>query len=503
MRDQKLDTLSAVARQYSGRSSTRSTTRSTARCSTPACARRPTHRARASRCSASRAGPRALQTYLASDSTAQREIGDLQFAVALEAARTRRVGARHRGGQRRPRGRGGAAAVADAPGAKRPGVVLRRRLLGAAGGRRRHRLAHPPARARRGRARAARRAAGRLPARARVQPPRPRMERAARRVAQGDFGARFESGARDELGQLARTLDAMQQQLAELETRAAALHRHRVARAAHADLLAWRLPGAARGRGARRGDAPAPSCASCASRSTAWASSPPSCSTSRGWRPARWSCAPSRPTSASWPRAWPPEFTPALAAHESHLELRLTGGRVEALCDPERVAQIMRILIDNALNHTPAGTDVVLAATRRNGRARLSVTDFGTGIKRGDLERVFEPFFTSDDAQGSGLGPGHRARAGRSHGRRPQRRERPRAHDLRAGAPAVRPRARRPRRRGPARCGRAGGCGGGTRRRDDRRCRARRPRSRSSSRRARAKAASTRAGSTSASRPAW
>ena len=52
----------------------------------------------------------------------------------------------------------------------------------------------------------------------------------------------------------------------------------------------------------------------------------------------------------------------------------------------------------------PAGTDVVLAATRRNGRARLSVTDFGTGIRRGDLERVFEPFFTSDDAQGSGLG---------------------------------------------------------------------------------------------------
>ena len=98
------------------------------------------------------------------------------------------------------------------------------------------------------------------------------------------------------------------------------------------------------------------------------------------------------------------EFTPALAAHESHLELRLTGGRVEALCDPERVAQIMRILIDNALNHTPAGTDVVLAATRRNGRVRLSVTDFGTGIRRGDLERVFEPFYTSDDAQGSGLG---------------------------------------------------------------------------------------------------
>jgi signal transduction histidine kinase len=64
----------------------------------------------------------------------------------------------------------------------------------------------------------------------------------------------------------------------------------------------------------------------------------------------------------------------------------------------------MRILLDNALSHTPAGTDVVVSASRRDGHVRLAVTDFGTGIRRGELERVFEPFYTSDDAQGSGLG---------------------------------------------------------------------------------------------------
>jgi two-component system, OmpR family, sensor kinase len=74
------------------------------------------------------------------------------------------------------------------------------------------------------------------------------------------------------------------------------------------------------------------------------------------------------------------------------------------VCDPERVAQIMRILIDNALTHTPPGTDVVVSAAQRNGRARVAVTDFGTGIPRAARSRIFEPFFTSDDAQGSGLG---------------------------------------------------------------------------------------------------
>jgi signal transduction histidine kinase len=98
------------------------------------------------------------------------------------------------------------------------------------------------------------------------------------------------------------------------------------------------------------------------------------------------------------------EFTPALARHDSHLELRLARNPVRATCDRERVAQIMRILIDNALAHTPRGTDIFVSATRENGSVRLAVRDHGLGIHRTVLPRIFEPFFTSDDAQGSGLG---------------------------------------------------------------------------------------------------
>jgi signal transduction histidine kinase len=98
------------------------------------------------------------------------------------------------------------------------------------------------------------------------------------------------------------------------------------------------------------------------------------------------------------------EFEPVLAQHDSDLELRLAARRITAVCDPVRVAQIMRILIDNALTHTPAGTKIVVTAGRDNGRVQLAVRDNGEGISDHALPRIFEPFYAADDAQGSGLG---------------------------------------------------------------------------------------------------
>jgi two-component system OmpR family sensor kinase len=347
-------------------------------------------------------GTQGPQTYIASDSTAETEIADLHFDVALEAVRTGRVA---RGTEAGSTGRVAEAALPlrlTPPGAKRAGVFyvvvfsssledigtvsfIRKRVLVAAVI-----------------ALLAALAGGYLVARAfsrRVK----RMEQSARRVAQGDFGARFESGTRDELGQLARTLDAMQRQLAELET----ARRRFIATASHElrtpifslggflELLEdEELDEETRAAFLRQLRVQVDRLGKLAtdlldlSRLEAG---------SLELRP--------EPTDiGELAKAVAAEFTPALAAHESHLELRLAQGSVQAVCDPERVAQIMRILLDNALSHTPAGTDVVVAALQRNGRARLAVTDFGMGIGGGDLGRVFEPFYTSDDAQGSGLG---------------------------------------------------------------------------------------------------
>ena len=100
------------------------------------------------------------------------------------------------------------------------------------------------------------------------------------------------------------------------------------------------------------------------------------------------------------------EFTPAAAAARLRpRSSRSTRDPIEIECDPERVAQVVRILLDNALMHTPAGTGVVVSAARENGQVRLEVSDSGLGIRRQTMPHIFEPFFTSSDrAQGAGLG---------------------------------------------------------------------------------------------------
>jgi signal transduction histidine kinase len=98
------------------------------------------------------------------------------------------------------------------------------------------------------------------------------------------------------------------------------------------------------------------------------------------------------------------EFTPAMADHATDLDVRLPEQGPEALCDPERVAQIMRILLDNALRHTPAGTHVTVRADRSNGAAGFTVADAGPGLPEGSRAKVFERFYTGDAARGAGLG---------------------------------------------------------------------------------------------------
>jgi signal transduction histidine kinase len=77
-----------------------------------------------------------------------------------------------------------------------------------------------------------------------------------------------------------------------------------------------------------------------------------------------------------------------------------------ALADDERVRQIGRILLENAIVHTPPGTKVQITARELPSVVDLRVEDSGPGISPEDQGRVFERFYRADGvaAAGSGLG---------------------------------------------------------------------------------------------------
>ena len=343
-------------------------------------------------------GTEGVGTYLISDSTDEVDISDLSFEVALEAATTGRVATATEPGDQ---GRVGEAAQPLRYGGKVARVVvfssplsdvndtvalIRGQILLAGA------IAVVLA------ALAGLVLADSLSRRIR------RIERAAGRVAAGDFSGRFPTASRDELGQLARALDDMQRQLEQLDSArkrfiATASHELRTpifSLSGFVELLidedldeeTRRLfLGQVRDQVARLG-----------TLTTELLDLSRLEAGSLELRP--------EPTDVTQlARAVASEFLPGLSRHGSHLELRLPERSLDVECDPERVAQVLRILIDNALTHTPEGTDIVVAATAQaDGRVALAVRDTGPGIRRTDVERIFEPFYTSDDAQGSGLG---------------------------------------------------------------------------------------------------
>lgn len=99
------------------------------------------------------------------------------------------------------------------------------------------------------------------------------------------------------------------------------------------------------------------------------------------------------------------EFGPLLAEAAIELQVKDGGGlEPHVQADRGRTLQILRILIDNAIKHTPEGTKITLEASTEQGYGIVAVTDDGPGIPPKGRERVFERFYTADSVSGSGLG---------------------------------------------------------------------------------------------------
>jgi signal transduction histidine kinase len=99
------------------------------------------------------------------------------------------------------------------------------------------------------------------------------------------------------------------------------------------------------------------------------------------------------------------ELGPRAAAADHTLQIAEEPA-VPARGDAERVLQIGRILLENALLHTPAGTTVRVSTAVDGGRATLTVADDGPGIPRDAQQQVFERFSRLDGTKASGSGLG-------------------------------------------------------------------------------------------------
>jgi two-component system, OmpR family, phosphate regulon sensor histidine kinase PhoR len=101
-------------------------------------------------------------------------------------------------------------------------------------------------------------------------------------------------------------------------------------------------------------------------------------------------------------------FKPRLEA--KGLETRLEGAdrEIGIEADPEKLERVLVNLIDNAVNHTEAGS--ITCRIRREGdRAVFSIEDTGSGIAPAHLPRIFERFYVADRSRarkpgGTGLG---------------------------------------------------------------------------------------------------
>ncbi|HQJ97109.1 MAG TPA: ATP-binding protein [Thermoleophilia bacterium] len=102
------------------------------------------------------------------------------------------------------------------------------------------------------------------------------------------------------------------------------------------------------------------------------------------------------------------EFQTQTQAKGLAVVVESTDGPVTAWCDEERVAQVLRALVDNAVKFSPDGASVTIAVVTDEETALVTVHDTGPGIPEEDLPRVFERFHRGRQERatspGSGLG---------------------------------------------------------------------------------------------------
>jgi PAS domain S-box-containing protein len=102
------------------------------------------------------------------------------------------------------------------------------------------------------------------------------------------------------------------------------------------------------------------------------------------------------------------EFSALAEERDVRVRLDLPEEDVTVVVDHDRIAQVIRNLLSNALKLSPRGSSIDVQATTANSRARVQVLDDGPGIPESELDAIFDKFVQSSrirtGAGGTGLG---------------------------------------------------------------------------------------------------
>jgi two-component system, NtrC family, sensor histidine kinase GlrK len=104
------------------------------------------------------------------------------------------------------------------------------------------------------------------------------------------------------------------------------------------------------------------------------------------------------------------EITPLVEAKQICLQSTVESKLPKIRLDAERILQVLRNLLGNAVKFTPKGGHVTIAAKPANGKLEVSVKDSGPGIPAESLKTIFEKFHqgphhgVNTRRQGTGLG---------------------------------------------------------------------------------------------------
>ena len=103
------------------------------------------------------------------------------------------------------------------------------------------------------------------------------------------------------------------------------------------------------------------------------------------------------------------EMVPLIEAKKIALTKKIDEKLPEIRIDRERMLQVLRNVVGNALKFTPGGGQVKILAQQINGEVKVSVTDTGPGVPKENLSSIFDkfhqaPFRHPGQSKGTGLG---------------------------------------------------------------------------------------------------